>query len=266
MFKWIDNKTIALATILVFGMWFPTGAMAGGHYYGDYGHHYGYGHSYGHHHGGYGHHYAYYGLGLYALRGLYSYHDDHDYGHHYYGSHYYTPYYGHYSYPYSYGYSSYSNERHTYNSQDGARISHSRDGWQLLKDNHPNDALNAFAIEAQDHPAKGMPKVGYALASAETGQLDRGVWAMRRALRFDPESLHYMTVDKSLQPRIQELIHRYDYDAASAKATDAAFMRASLHYLLRESADAKKAMDQVVQARDSTVSARNLKKLIHETR
>jgi len=273
MFKWINNRIITLAIILAFGMWLPAGvAMAGGYYYGgyghhgyghhygyghSYGHHYGYGHGYGHHYGDYGHHYAYYGLGLYALHGLYS--------HHNYGNHYYTPYYGHYSYPYSYGYSSYSRERHTYNNQEGARISRSRDGWQLLKDNHPNDALNAFAIEAQNHPAKGMPKVGYALASAEAGQLDRGVWAMRRALRFDPESLHYVTVDKSLQPRIKALIHRYDYDSASAKATDAAFMRTALHYLLRESAEAKQAMDQVVQARDGTVSARNLKKLIHET-
>jgi len=277
MFKWINNRIIALAIILAFGMWIPTEAMAGGHYYGGYGHHgyghhYGYGHSYGHHygghehghHGGYGHHYAYYGLGAYALYGLYG-HYGHDYGHHYYGSHYYTPYYGHYSYPYSYGYSSYSHESHVYNNQEGTRITHSRDGWKLLKDNHPKDALNAFAIEAQNNPAKGMPKVGYALASAETGQLDRGVWAMRRALRFDPESLHYMTVDQSLQPRIKELIHRYDYDSASAKATDAAFMRASLHYLLRESVEAKHAMDQVVQAHDDTVSARNLKKLIHET-
>ncbi|MDQ6960193.1 MAG: hypothetical protein Q9M27_04110 [Mariprofundaceae bacterium] len=271
MFKWTNNRIIMLAVVLAFGMWLPAGmALAGGYYYGGYGHHgyghhYGYGHGYGYGGHDYGHHYAYYGLGLYALHGLYSHHSDHDYGHHDYGRHYYTPYYSHYSSPYSYGYSSYSHEPRTYSNQDGARITHSRDGWKLMKNNHPNEALNAFAIEAQDHPAKGMPKVGYALASAETGQLDRGVWAMRRALRFDPESLHYVAVDQSLQTRIRALIHRYDYDSASAKSTDAAFMRASLHYLIRESTEAKHAMDQVVQGRDDTVSAKNLKKLIHET-
>jgi len=254
-----------LTAILAFGIWLPAGmASAGGYYYGHhgYGHQYGHGYGYGHQYGGheYGHRYAYYGLGSYALYGLYSH-----YGHHDYGSHYYTPYYSHYSSPYTYGYSSYSNERYTYNNQEGVRISHSRDGWQLLKDNHPNKALSAFAIEAQDHPAKGMPKVGYALASAETGQLDRGVWAMRRALRFDPESLHYVTVDQSLQKRIRELIHRYDYDSASAKATDAAFMRASLHYLLRETPAARTAMKQALDTRNSTVSTRNLKKLIHDS-
>jgi len=277
MLKWLNNKMIVLAVMLAFSMWLPAGiASAGGYYYGHhgYGHHYGYG--YGHyygghehgHHGGYGHHYAYYGLGAYALYGLFG-HYGHDYGDHYYGSHYYTPYYepyyGHYSYPYSYGYSSYSHESHVYNQhQEGDRITHSSDGWKLLRDNHPNDALNAFAIEARNHPAKGMPKVGYALASAETGQLDRGVWAMRRALRFDPESLHYMTVDQTMRIRIRALIHRYDYDSSSAKATDAAFMRASLHYLLRESAEARHAMDQAMQANDDTVSSRNLNKLLHE--
>jgi len=267
-----------LATLLAFGVWLPAGmALAGRYYYGGYGHHgyghhYGYGHSYGHHYGGYGHHYAYYGLGSYALYGLFGHYGDHDYGHHYYGSHYYTPYYSHYSYPYAYGYSSYpSRSRHTYSgsrhengNQEGARISRIRDGWQLLRNNHLNDALNAFATEAETHPTKGMPKVGYALASAGAGQLDRGVWAMRRALRFEPEALHYMNVDQSLQTRIRKLIHRYDYDSASAKATDAAFMRASLHYLLRESTEARHAMDQVVQAHDDTVSAKNLNKLIRE--
>jgi len=294
MFKWINNRIIVLAAALAFAMWLPAGmALGGGYYYGGYGHHgyghhygYGYGHHYGYgyghhygghehgHHGGYGHHYAYYGLGAYALYGLFGHygHDDYDYGHHYYGGHYYTPYYSHYSYPYAYGYSSYpSRSRHTYSgsrhentNQEGARISHVRDGWQLLRNNHPNDALNAFATEAETHPTKGMPKVGYALASAGAGQLDRGVWAMRRALRFEPEALRYMAVDKSLQTRIRELIHRYDYDSASAKATDAAFMRASLHYLLRESTEARHAMDQVVQAHDDTVSAKNLNKLIRE--
>jgi len=280
MFKWINNRVIALAIILAFGMWLPAGmAMAGGHYYGGYGHHgyghhYGYGHGYGHHYGGhehghhsgYGHHYAYYGLGAYALYDLFGHYDDYGYGHHYYyGDHYYTPYYGYSSYPYSYGYPSYSHENHAYSHQEDARISHNRDGWQLLKDNHPNDALNAFAIEAQNHPTKGMPKVGYALASAETGQLDRGVWAMRRALRFDPESLHYIAMDQPLKTKIRALIHRYDYNSTSAKSTDAAFMRASLHYLIRESTEAKHAMDQMVQAHDDAISTRNLKKLIHET-
>jgi len=249
MFKWLNNRIVVLTAILVFGIWLPADmASAGGYYYG----HHGYGHQYGGH--GYGHRYAYYGLGSYAL-----------YGHHGYGNYYYTPYYGYYSSPYTYGYSSYSNERYTYKNQEDVRISHSRDGWQLLKDNHPNKALSAFAIEAQDHPAKGMPKVGYALASAGTGQLGRGVWAMRRALRFDPESLHYVAVDQSLRKRIRDLIHRYDYDSTSAKATDAAFMRASLHYLLRETPAARTAMKQALDTRNGTVSTRNLKKLIHDS-
>ncbi len=234
------------------------------------------------HAGDHGGHYAYYGLGLFAL-GLYGHHyyghhyyGHHYYGHYYYGHHYYTPYYGYYSYPgysiypYAYGRAPDTSDRHengTYRQQDnlaGARIAHVRDGWKLLKEHRPDDALNAFAIEAQEHPTRGMPKVGYALAAAENGQLDRGVWAMRRALRFEPEALHYMNVDKQLQKSIRELIHRYDYDSASEKATDAAFMRAALHYLLREDKKARAAMDQALRVRDDSASAKNLGKLIRE--
>jgi len=116
----------------------------------------------------------------------------------------------------------------------GDRIVHSRNGWELLQQHRPDEALNAFAVEAQAHPRQGMPKVGYALATAENGKLDRGVWAMRRTLRFETEALRYMEVKPALRESIRKLIRRYEYESGHVKAVDTTFMHASLHYLLHE--------------------------------
>ena len=71
-----------------------------------------------------------------------------------------------------------------------------------------------------------MPKVGYALASALSGDLNKGVWAMRRALQSNPDALEYVTVSQQLRPRIEHLVHGY------ARHADARFMISALHQLL----------------------------------
>ena len=126
-----------------------------------------------------------------------------------------------------------------------------------------DDALREFANEAPRHPSHGLPKIGYALSTAASGDLRRGVWAMRRALGVDPESIHYMTIDEPLRSRVAQLITRYrDNDGAAVRNANAAFMLASLHYLLGETDSARIAIDLAVADGDRSTSTGNLKRLI----
>ncbi len=86
---------------------------------------------------------------------------------------------------------------------------------------------------------------------------------MRRAIEIDPDSIHYVPIDESLRPSIEQLIARYQTnpDRTSGDA-DAAFMRASLHYLLCNAKSARSQADLAVAAGDRRSSTVNLERLI----
>jgi len=276
-------STVSL-TFFVAIMLTPAPLQAGGYLHFGYGHH--------DEHGGYGH----YGYGYPFYFGLHSYYGHHYYGHHYYGHHYYGhhygyayPYYGHYYGGYSFPYDRYSyrepydsNDDHysgdsssDYRSHDYDR-GHGRNtyghGWTLLGNNRASAALTDFGRQAQAAPNKGGPKVGYALASADLGRLDRGVWAMRRALRIDPESLHYVALDRHMDAKVDQIIHQYQnrYDqhkqSSSLRDADTAFMLASLHYLKRDMQAARKHINQAMLANHVSASTKNLRILIDQER
>jgi len=238
-------------------------AQAGGYIHFGLGHHsshhaghYGYGHSY-----GYGYSHPYYGL-----------HDYYGYGHHGYGypgygySNYGFHHYNSYATPYSSGenYSSDSTYQSRTYDRGGSHVA-TGNGWTLLGNNQASAALSDFGRQAQASPSKGDPKVGYALASADLGRLDKGVWAMRRALRIDPNSLHYVTLDERLNSKVEQIIQQYEKKLAySAIDDDAAFMLASLHYLRRDIQAARSNIDQALLKRYHRTSTKNLKALIEK--
>jgi len=83
------------------------------------------------------------------------------------------------------------------------------DGWRLLNDGHEDRAFNAFAAAAADHPRRGEPKLGYALAAAMRGDDDRAAFAMRRVHKYEPGVLdERLPVPDDV---IGSLIERYDY-------------------------------------------------------
>ncbi len=86
---------------------------------------------------------------------------------------------------------------------------------------------------------------------------------MRRAFEIDPDSIHYVTIDESLRPRIEQLIARYQTnpDRTSGNA-DASFMLASLHFLLGNTKSARSQADLAVAAGDRRSSTVNLERLI----
>ncbi len=223
-------------------------AQAGGYIRFGYGH-YGYGydhHAYGH---AYGYSHPYYGL-----------HSYYGYDHHYYGHH--NDEYG-YSSPYS-ARDDYSSS--IYSKQNDGRSGESiGNGWSLLANNQAGAALTDFGKQAQASPASGGPKVGFALASAALDRLDRGVWAMRRALRIDPNALHYVTLNQRLNTKLGQIIRQYEEKLAySTRDADTAFMLASLHYLRRNIEAARTNINQAMLARHVSTSTRNLKDLIDQ--
>ncbi len=202
-------------------------------------------------HLGYGYSYPYYG---HNYSGHYGYgRHNYPYRHHYGG-------YGYYS-PYS-SYNDYSS-RPTYRDRGGKSIDATANGWSLLANNQASAALYDFGRQAESSPSKGNPKIGYALASADLGQLDKGVWAMRRALRNDPGSLHYVALDQNLDSKVKQIIQKYEKKLAySSRDADAAFMLASLHYLRRDIKAAHNNIDQAMLARHVNTSTKNLRTLI----
>ncbi len=257
--KLFNSVVMAVAAIALSFAGMPATAHSyrhnGSHHSDGHEHHHGGHHHHGHHYGGY-YGYPYYG----------NHHYGGYYGYPYYGSHYYG---GYYNYPY-YG-DSYRSYRHNSYREPDDTVSHHNDystsgaddrqGWSLLAHGEQRRALKTFATQAQNNPKNGTIKVGYALAAADGGDLDRGVWAMRRAMRIDPDSLHYLTLDEDLKGIVNHLITRYKNDSHyNVKTTDRDFMLASLYYLLHDTASAGSYLPE----RDTHTSAKNLDHLIHQ--
>ncbi len=137
-------------------------------------------------------------------------------------------------------------------------------GWTHLANGRYSQALSIFATEIGSRPSDGALKVGYALSAAGTGDFRRGVWAMRRALKVDPDSVHYVAVDGSLRRQVERLLARYQQNEGNAlDRADAALMIASLHYLLGDTAAARASFNAAVAYGETSPSATNLKRLIN---
>lgn len=117
--------------------------------------------------------------------------------------------------------------------------------WDLLTQGHYPEALREFGKQAIAQPRKGVPKVGYALAAAAGGDLDRGSWAIQRALKYDPDALHYLQLEGKFQSALAELIGRYraQLEHPSAGQQDAVVMLATLHYLSGDKPAAREVID-----------------------
>ncbi len=148
-------------------------------------------------------------------------------------------------------------------SRDTGSLAPYQGGWARLAEGHYSQALSIFGAEASSRPRDGGPKVGFALSAAGTGDLRRGVWAMRRALRIDPDSVHYLSIDGSLRPRVEHLVTQYQHNpGGTLHDAEAAFMLASLHYLMRDTAAARASFDAALASGEQSPSATNLGRLI----
>jgi tetratricopeptide (TPR) repeat protein len=137
-------------------------------------------------------------------------------------------------------------------------------GWSLLEKGRPVEAQKVFAALASTHPSRGAPKIGYAVATTDMGQLSKGAAAMRRALRIDPDAVHYAPVNSDLQHKFRQLADYYDVGPASVSRTDRHFMAAALHYLGGEPNIAREKIHQSLKYGDSMTSTKNLKRIIED--
>jgi len=142
-----------------------------------------------------------------------------------------------------------------------------RQGWALLAKGEGAAARRAFAAAAEVKTGAGMPKFGYALASGQIGELTRATWAMRRGLRFEADAFVHVILDPELRPMVEDLIRQYEAkNLFNHDEGDKAFMRAALHYLLRQFDAAQAAIDTAREAHDNQASTLALQRLIRAAR
>lgn len=111
---------------------------------------------------------------------------------------------------------------------------YSIDPWTALGDYQIDTARYAFEAQIQQRPNAALPRVGLAVSTALSGDLDGGAFVMEDALLSDTSDLRYFSADQNLQLVFEELLLSYEGDP---------LMTASLHYLNRD----YQAADRAVQ-------------------
>lgn len=139
------------------------------------------------------------------------------------------------------------------------------DGWDLLAINDANGALVAFARECDTSPNASLPKIGFALTSAMLSRDGDAVWAMRRALRTNPEGIMYFPRNPAFAPALTDLAEHYRAQAnADPSNTDAQFMLAAVSFLRDDLYTARMAANSAVHYGDTDASVYNLKTAIDQ--
>ena len=138
----------------------------------------------------------------------------------------------------------------------------STQGWDLLADSKIADASSAFSGSIFSNNKPGESRVGYALASAASGDLDLGVKAMKRAFALNPKEVGSLMFDDKLLPVVRNLTRDYEarMDAGGSKNNDA-FMLAALYQMQGDPEMASMAMDYLKDA-NSEAGTANLASVI----
>ncbi len=136
------------------------------------------------------------------------------------------------------------------------------EGWKELSSGSARSAFRTFSKFAAQNLDDGIPKIGYAIASAMLGDDRRAAWAMRRAFIVDPYGADVVRFDERLLRRIDQLAERYAKQADNSSNPDADFMLAALSYLIQDDQLASVAIDNAIQRGDRSEAAANLKAMI----
>jgi len=200
------------------------------------------------------------------------------YGHHGHGRHHggkhYRPYRYYYGYPsyWAWGYGGYGGYWGAPASRRGyARETETERGFRYLVEGDRKRAVSTFAKLAESRPDEALPKLGYAIAMSELGDVQLGVWAMRRAIRTDAGALLRPPVDPSLRPRIRALLDLYhptNPDPTGPEpphGDDAHFMVAALLWVLGDVAGASSATEWALADGDDHESTRVLARAIADS-
>lgn len=132
--------------------------------------------------------------------------------------------------------------------------------WDALRANKGDEAATAFGHLLGRHPKDPLLTIGYALATAEQGQLERATRAFRRAVTQGADIVAQVQLDAALRTRVQELAATFA--AIEKPDRDEAFATAMLYFLLRDKKKAEATLKPHLRPRDTT--AAELARLIDE--
>jgi len=135
-------------------------------------------------------------------------------------------------------------------------------GWSYLANGRARAAQKQFAILAKNDPGSGLPKIGYALAKAMRHNRSRAVWAMRRALQYDPRALDRIPSKSGMSRQISELIDHYHRSHNAYDRAGNAFLVASLAYMDSNPKLAREAIEHAIASGDRKKTTLRLKKKI----
>jgi tetratricopeptide (TPR) repeat protein len=135
--------------------------------------------------------------------------------------------------------------------------------WAALADGRFHEAADRFTDKIDDHPSLGLPRIGYAITAARYGDLSTGVRAMREALHYDPDAIHFVPRNDLIDAKIDNVLDRYQswYERAENQANPA-FMIACLELIRGRTSKAVAMLDKALQAGDDSVAAQNLRDLL----
>lgn len=129
--------------------------------------------------------------------------------------------------------------------------------WQALADYQIHTARYAFEARIQQQPHAALPRIGLALSTALSGDLNAGAFAMEDAWLSDTADVRYFRPSQRLLLVVEELLLSYQGDA---------MMTASLHYLSGRYDDADRALDVAARYCQSCSSVDSLGRLIDQAR
>ena len=130
-------------------------------------------------------------------------------------------------------------------------------GWDRLTMGRSEYAMDIFAIQSQQQPDNGLPRLGFALAAAKKGETARAARAMRRAVRLDADALDRLPINRKLKTTLAALSAN-NPPGIPAADPNRAFLLAALFYLQEDYTSAR----QQLATNDTSDSARALKRLI----
>ena len=137
-------------------------------------------------------------------------------------------------------------------------------GWQLLAEGRLSQAYESFENQAKAAPGRAGPLIGCAIAASATGNLTRGIRAMRDATEADVAAFDQLALDESVKSLVRNLPYRFESPPGGSSTRDVAFMSAACHAILGEATSARADIDRAVEAGDRSTATLRLRRHIYE--
>lgn len=137
------------------------------------------------------------------------------------------------------------------------------EGWQQLAAGQFQEALQSFSSLTYQYKTSGLPKLGFGLAAALSGDDATAHFAFEQAFLYDPEGTLYAPIGPEL--RVQLVLLQDRYTKASKESPDNPqlhFNRAVISYFVRDYTSAEEALENAHSAGHKGFSLQFLQQLL----